>query len=234
MIPENSIQILYDNQANLDFPAARSGWGFSVLIHWGRKLILYDTGWDGDRLLYNLDALNLPIRSVDAIFISHSHWDHAGGLARVLHTIKCPRLYLPSDFSKNQKAELDAFGLDVQLLERFQVLSGLSPLIASTGTHKGKGPIGEQAMVLKIPGTNDCVIIIGCCHPGLELLFDASASFGKITSVIGGLHGYNNPDFLKNFQLSGLAIGHCTQHLENFVAAALPVKNLAVGQLYQF
>ena len=50
--------------------------------------ILYDTGPSGEILLHNLKVLNLDISSVDAIVMSHGHWDHFGGLLDVLKKMR--------------------------------------------------------------------------------------------------------------------------------------------------
>jgi 7,8-dihydropterin-6-yl-methyl-4-(beta-D-ribofuranosyl)aminobenzene 5'-phosphate synthase len=49
--------------------------------------ILYDTGPSGEVLLHNLKTLGLDVSSVDAIVMSHGHWDHFGGLLDVLKRI---------------------------------------------------------------------------------------------------------------------------------------------------
>jgi len=48
------------------------------------KKILVDTGWNGDALLFNMTALGVEPKSIDAIIITHGHWDHTGGLVKVL------------------------------------------------------------------------------------------------------------------------------------------------------
>lgn len=52
------------------------------LEHQGLNL-LYDTG-RGRALLPNLEALNLDPASLDAVVLSHGHYDHSGGLAELL------------------------------------------------------------------------------------------------------------------------------------------------------
>lgn len=52
-----------------------------------RYEILYDTGPSGELLLHNLKALNLDISSIDAIVMSHGHWDHFGGLLDILRKV---------------------------------------------------------------------------------------------------------------------------------------------------
>jgi len=70
------ITIVYDNEANASL---KSGWGFSCLIETEEK-ILFDTGDSGEKLIYNLRQLNIQPESIDAVVISHNHWDHTGGL----------------------------------------------------------------------------------------------------------------------------------------------------------
>ena len=58
--------------------------GFSALItieaDGRRSSILYDAGLTPDGLARNLDVLNVPVRDLRAIVISHGHADHHGGL----------------------------------------------------------------------------------------------------------------------------------------------------------
>lgn len=59
--------------------------GFSCLIEEKRKKILFDTGCEGPGLLYNIKKLGYNIKNINALIISHQHWDHTGGLFDVLN-----------------------------------------------------------------------------------------------------------------------------------------------------
>ena len=58
--------------------------GFSALVtvesDGRRSSVLYDAGLTPDGLARNLDVLNVPVKDLRAIVISHGHADHHGGL----------------------------------------------------------------------------------------------------------------------------------------------------------
>ena len=61
--------------------------GVAFVIDTGEKRVLYDTGQTG-AVIDNLVTLDIPLSSIDAIALSHGHYDHAGGLAAVLKKVR--------------------------------------------------------------------------------------------------------------------------------------------------
>lgn len=54
--------------------------GLSLLVEHGGFRVLFDAG-QGPAFMENAVALGVDLRSVDAVVLSHGHYDHAGGLA---------------------------------------------------------------------------------------------------------------------------------------------------------
>jgi len=57
--------------------------GLSMLIETGENSILFDTG-QLFALFYNARILNIDLSKVDKIVLSHGHYDHTGGLKKIL------------------------------------------------------------------------------------------------------------------------------------------------------
>ncbi len=71
-----------------------SGWAYLLLGEWNRLEdvnTLVDTGTDGS-ILDLLPAVNTGIgkHPVDLILLTHSHFDHAGGVGRITTAFGCP------------------------------------------------------------------------------------------------------------------------------------------------
>jgi len=58
----------------------RAEHGLSLWIETPAGNVLFDTGASGEVLLHNLEALGFQMEKIDAIVLSHGHYDHTGGL----------------------------------------------------------------------------------------------------------------------------------------------------------
>ena len=78
------IRILCDNNAG-PFSGTLGEHGFAALIEQEGESILFDTG-AGHTLLHNAQRMNLDLRGVGQVILSHGHYDHAGGLWPLLQS----------------------------------------------------------------------------------------------------------------------------------------------------
>lgn len=76
--------------------------GLSLYIEADNKRILFDTGASGD-ILENAKLLNVDLKTLDYVLISHGHYDHSGGLTRLIKEINPSiELYVGDGFFNNK------------------------------------------------------------------------------------------------------------------------------------
>jgi len=66
--------------------------GLSFLIEADEHRVLFDTGQQGI-VIHNARALGLSLNDLDAVILSHGHYDHVGGLRPLMEHTQLPRLY---------------------------------------------------------------------------------------------------------------------------------------------
>jgi 7,8-dihydropterin-6-yl-methyl-4-(beta-D-ribofuranosyl)aminobenzene 5'-phosphate synthase len=178
------IQVLFDKDS--EDKKLHIGWGVSFLID---DKILFDTGEKGEWLLENMRFLKVSIDKIEAIVISHDHWDHWGGLWDLLKIKKEMRLYICPNFSRDFKEKAKKFGASLIEIDKLtQILPDIFSTGEIAGSYHGKY-MAEQAMVLKTK--NGITVITGCAHPGvLKMVEKVKTKFPKepIYLVSGGFH----------------------------------------------
>ena len=79
----NKIICVVDNKA-LKGTHLKTEHGLAFWIETEYGTVLFDTGQTADALSHNMSSLNLNVKDLDALAISHAHYDHTGGLEAVL------------------------------------------------------------------------------------------------------------------------------------------------------
>lgn len=198
------LSILYDNETRRE--DLTPAWGFSCLIETGGKNILFDTGWQGSLLVKNMQTLGYAMRDVDAVVISHSHWDHIGGLPCVLNQGEDLDVYVPGSISAELKKEICHQASLHNVANASEIASGVWTTGEIPTTYKGAS-LGEQSLVIETE--NGLLVVTGCSHPGLSTILDKAEERGDLWGVLGGFHGFSDLDRLEGLSFIGPA--HCTQ-----------------------
>ena len=178
------IKVLFD-KLNLD-ERFLTGWGFSVLVD---DCILFDTGENPSWLLKNMESMDVNISSVKAVVISHNHWDHTGGLWKILSAREKLKVYGCPGFSADFKNKVAALkGKLIELDKVTEIAKGIYSTGEIPGDYKGQY-MPEQALVVK--NDNGISVITGCAHPGIvKILGKVRETFSSedIYLVFGGFH----------------------------------------------
>jgi 7,8-dihydropterin-6-yl-methyl-4-(beta-D-ribofuranosyl)aminobenzene 5'-phosphate synthase len=91
MLQDLRLTIVVENSASLGNSQVWAQHGLSIFLELGfgqeRMRLLWDTGVSSEVMMHNADALDLDLRHLDLICLSHGHYDHTGGLMGVLQRV---------------------------------------------------------------------------------------------------------------------------------------------------
>ncbi|MDY6988475.1 MAG: MBL fold metallo-hydrolase [Thermodesulfobacteriota bacterium] len=191
----------------------KTGWGYACLIEGMEKTVLFDTGADGHRLLFNMQRLGKKPEDVDIIVLSHIHHDHVGGLEALLALNPHVSVYVPASFPSSVKGSIRAHKAALV------VVTGpmrIAPAVFTTG-EMGRS-IKEQALVLET--AKGLVVVTGCAHPGVANVARLAKELHKepLYCVMGGFHLSDAGDKtirriieeMKSLGVRTVAPSHCT------------------------
>ena len=205
------IRVIFDNVRYAE--QLECAWGFSCLIEGMPQPILFDTGSDGHILLANMKKMGIDPSSIQAVFLSHIHGDHTGGLNLFLQSRPGVTVYLPASFPASLQKSMSALGAEVRALDK---PVKLFDKVYTTG-ELGPG-IKEQSLVIDTP--QGLVIVTGCAHPGVVRIVTTTKHWlqKEVYLLIGGFHLDGQPqrelqrvaEELKKLGVKQIAPSHCT------------------------
>lgn len=201
------LKILYDNYGKEK--GYKFGWGFSAYIEHRGKRILFDFGEKWDALYQNMNLAGISPEDIGIAILSHDHWDHKGGLKGFMGKNSRASIYLPAGF---EGAEVfDASSWEGRVDGRSVIFVRKAMEIADGVYTSGalNSDIGVREQALGIKTDKGIMAILGCSHPGVDVLVETLKEFGDIYGVIGGFHGFDRLEYLKQFEL--VIPTHCTQ-----------------------
>jgi len=210
------ITVLYDAFGKTS--TMKKDWGFSALIEYGGKRILFDTGNNADIFAHNVEAKGIDLRQLDFAVVSHRHGDHTSGLNHLLRINPAVQIYAPQEnfgvfgaalpstfYRRNETLPPDMRYFDGRPPDTLRFGSPwpqgnftwvaktteVAPgfhLILLNGTWGVDLEVKEISLAIDTP--DGIVLIVGCSHPTLEKIVDAarSAINKPIHLILGGTH----------------------------------------------
>ena len=244
--PENRVTILYDAFGKSS--QLKKDWGFSAFIEYSGKRVLFDTGNNADTFAQNVKASGIDLKKLDFAVISHRHGDHTSGLSYLLSINPTVKIYapkegfgvfgaaLPGTFYRKDESlppymryydgrppEKMTFGTPwsganfVWVDSLTEVAPGIY-LISTVSQTPGTLELRELSLAIKSP--KGVILGVGCSHPGIEKILEASMAVDKhVHLIFGGLHLVTTPDpeitrlsaaLHDHWKLDRMAPGHCT------------------------
>lgn len=168
--------------------------------------VLMDTGLSAGCMLHNTRQLDCPLDGVEAVVLSHGHFDHIGGLNAFFQEAGRP---VPLDLPQLDAATLKEAGADLQLYRGLSTLAAGHLLVtgevertmsfergrlgmeAFTDGRWAPDPINDdQAVVINVKDKG-LVVISGCAHAWIINTVKYAqkiTGINHIHAVLGGFH----------------------------------------------
>lgn len=200
--------VLVDNRTN--DPALQTEHGLSIFLETEHHRILLDTG-ASDMFIRNAERLGIDLSTVDYVFISHGHSDHAGGLKHFMaindhaRVIVSPHAMSGEFFSK--RLSLHSITAEWPQIPRERLLTVSQSGAIANGLyaianipHVHPMPKGNRHLFVQTPDGEyihddfrhelalyaEGLLFTGCAHSGLENILSACPF--PVKTVVGGFH----------------------------------------------
>jgi 7,8-dihydropterin-6-yl-methyl-4-(beta-D-ribofuranosyl)aminobenzene 5'-phosphate synthase len=196
----------------------KKDWGFSALIEYGGKRILFDTGNNADIFAHNVQAKGIDLRQLDFAVVSHRHGDHTSGLNHLLRVNPTVKIYAPQEnfgvfgaalpgtfYRRNESLPADMRYFDGEPQETLRFGSPwpeanftwitktteIAPglhLILLNGTWGVDLEVKEISLAIDTP--DGIVLVVGCSHSTIEKIVEAARSTlnKPVHLLLGGTH----------------------------------------------
>src|SRR5580693_9946329 len=142
------ITVLYDAFGKT--PGVQKDWGYSALIEFAGKRILFDTGNNPENLEQKAKAKGSDLSKLDFVVMSHRHGHHMGGLPYLLKVNPAVKIYAPKESFGVYGADLPStfYRKDPSLPREQRYYDGTRPRLCDSGPP---GPLRTFSLSTRTP-----------------------------------------------------------------------------------
>lgn len=213
MIENLKITLLSENCSNKSELSAEHG--FSLYIEADNQKIIFDTG-ASELYIENGEKLGIDFTAVEAVVLSHGHYDHVGGLAKIGgQNIYCHKdiflkkykyehgrykdigiAFSEAAYSSNNNLEINYVDKehelfpDVLLLTDFQKKEQKNYFYIVKNNKFVADDFADE-LIMTFNTNKGLVIITGCAHSGIVNIIERALAVNKtknIYALLGGFH----------------------------------------------
>lgn len=253
------LTVLVDNNSLIDkYYLAEPA--LSFYIEDDNKKILFDTGYS-DVIIKNAEAMNINLKEINTIVLSHGHNDHTGGLLYLKdlkqdidlyccenvdeekihdnHIITCPIKLnsLPSNFKLHVNN-------NPQVISKNLIFLGKINRVIQPLRMLGNDPLYDDSALL-YKSSNEISIITGCSHSGICNIVNQAkivSGINNINKIVGGFHLLNNIDitnevcdYFKLQSIKEVSPCHCTDLISKIMLSkVVRIKEIGVSSILEF
>lgn len=186
------ISVLLENSSINDQYVPKHG--LSILIEFNGDCLLLDTGPD-NKFISNAEKMDIDLSKVQYLFLSHSHYDHTGGLNDFIKANNSARIFLTDSIDSKYYAKSRFFktsiGLNLKKANRSRITQLNDDLIIDNKIYflknivseyqkptfnkvlykKDKGKMVQDSFnhegILVLDDNNELLIFNSCSHNGI-------------------------------------------------------------------
>lgn len=198
--------------------------GFSVYVETKKNKILVDTG-KSELTWSNAEKLNIDLKKVDKVFLSHGHYDHSGGILSFVKINSDAKIYMhekaDGDYYSIHDDKEKYIGIDKEIskLENIRLVNSEEKIddeISIFTNASGRREWPQSNLILKekinekleqdiflheiyvvIEEEGKTILISGCAHNGILNILDRFKEvYDRLPDVvISGFHMMKKDDY---------------------------------------
>jgi len=179
---EGVATFVYGNRRSV-VPGLKKGWGFSAVIEFDGKRILFNTGGVEDILQDNFEVLGISPKDLDAIVISHEHWEMYEGIYFLLEENPDLPVYTTDIVNYILSKKYPEWARNLISVEKhlFYTKNIIFQNLKSGPRHGSPSGLYEIHIILKTE--KGLVIFTGCGHPQLSNIVARSKKLTDVDTV---------------------------------------------------